>query len=133
MSPESLTQSPDSKIKHGRPSDIWSLGCILYQMIFGKPPYATISNFHHRIASISNPATKVEYPDLDDLHALATMKMCLCKNVVERASISGESGLLEHSYLKVSLQSAVNLDNKPLACDSMTDCEENVSTSSEKV
>jgi serine/threonine-protein kinase TTK/MPS1 len=49
-------------MKLGKPSDVWSLGCILYQITYGKPPYAHISNPIQRVMAIANPQHVVEYP-----------------------------------------------------------------------
>ena len=48
--------------KVGKPSDIWSIGCIIYQMVYGKPPYAGFQG-QNRLLAIMNPEVKIMYPD----------------------------------------------------------------------
>lgn len=76
MSPESITDTnapvpggdrsgatTGRMMKLGKPSDVWSLGCILYQMTYGRPPFAHIPNQISRIMAITNPRVVIEYPD----------------------------------------------------------------------
>lgn len=78
--------------KVGKPSDVWSCGCILYQMIYGKPPYGGYSG-NQRIMAIMDPKVKIHYPDtglggvrIPD-SAIELMRNCLARNPHERWTI----------------------------------------------
>ncbi|OBA22833.1 kinase-like protein, partial [Metschnikowia bicuspidata var. bicuspidata NRRL YB-4993] len=76
----------------GRPSDIWSCGCIIYQMIYGRPPYASYSG-QQRIMAIMNPQVKVLYPATGlggvrvPASAITLMKKCLERNPSDRWTV----------------------------------------------
>jgi serine/threonine-protein kinase TTK/MPS1 len=104
MSPESLMDSnakPDSRgrisnepklMKLGKPSDIWSLGCILYQMVYGRAPFAHIQNQMQRCQAIINFNYPIEYPTLGvgnipvPASLIGTLKKCLNRDQHQRPS-----------------------------------------------
>jgi serine/threonine-protein kinase TTK/MPS1 len=90
----------DFPMKIGRASDIWSLGCILYQMIYSKPPFAHLNTIQ-KLMAIPNPSVEISYPDHADYYAVETIKCCLQKNPRLRASILGERGLLNNDFLRI--------------------------------
>ena len=103
MSPESIldtgTGTNGAKMKCGRPSDVWALGCILYQMCYGRTPFAELRVIQ-KLQAIVNPNHEISFPDTVDEAAVDAIKLCLRRKAEDRAPIVGENGLLnEHWFL----------------------------------
>ncbi|OLN81098.1 Serine/threonine-protein kinase MPS1 [Colletotrichum chlorophyti] len=97
MSPESLMDfnaprggrvpGQPKLMKVGKPSDVWSLGCILYQFVYGVPPFGHIANQMARCQAIINWDHTIEFPSRGmggvavPPSLLRTMRRCLNRDV----------------------------------------------------
>ncbi|KAI8607991.1 kinase-like domain-containing protein [Chytriomyces sp. MP71] len=88
MAPEAIlfTESTDSsaaKLKLGRPSDIWSLGCILYQLVYGAPPFSSLAVVQ-KLNAIVDPNYKIPFKEVGDASLMQVLRSCLDRDPKSR-------------------------------------------------
>ncbi|CAH0514114.1 unnamed protein product [Peronospora belbahrii] len=114
MSPEAIQgntlpngeRDPEGKMKVGRASDIWSLGCILYQIVYSKPPFADVRSIIDKFRCIIDPAVPIPFSPLQNQDLENVIRSCLQRDHRRRPPITGERGLLSHPFLRSGGSSA---------------------------
>ncbi|KAM9676288.1 dual specificity protein kinase TTK isoform 1-T2 [Dama dama] len=87
-----------SKSKISPKSDVWSLGCILYYMTYGKTPFQHIINQISKLHAIIDPNHEIEFPDIPEKDLQDVLKHCLIRDPKQRISIPE---LLAHPYVQL--------------------------------
>lgn len=81
MSPEAITDmggcGGEGLFKQGRASDVWSLGCILYQMAYGHTPFAHYRTIWQKLQAIPDETKPIAFPELRNAHLRDVLMRCL--------------------------------------------------------
>jgi serine/threonine protein kinase len=98
MSPEAILDTNHNHpgntrlMKLGKKSDVWSLGCILYQMLYGRTPFSDLT-MYQKIQSIPDESYPIKFPatgtggEVVDRGAERCVRMCLVRDQRKRWGI----------------------------------------------
>uniref|UniRef100_A0A1B6C184 Protein kinase domain-containing protein n=1 Tax=Clastoptera arizonana TaxID=38151 RepID=A0A1B6C184_9HEMI len=107
MSPEAFRNSGGSGqgIKITYRSDVWSLGCILYNLIYGKTPFSHITHTWNKLQAIADPNHQIDFPAIDIPPVLdQALKSCFHRDPKQRPTVKQLLNMPYHATVdKMSL------------------------------
>lgn len=97
--PNYISPEVASREFHGLPADVWGLGCMLYTLLVGSPPFHT-----QHVKTTLNKVINADYkiPLELSLQAQDLLQKLLCKDPTKRITLKG---ILEHPFLSNSQSS----------------------------
>ena len=112
MAPEAIVDTSGSvggrgassraRMRLGRASDVWSMGCILYQMVYGRTPFAHLS-LVQKLHAITSAGHSVHFPAIPYPALMQVLQACLARDPEARPSIEE---LLAHEFLRPAKSAA---------------------------
>ncbi|KAH7444797.1 hypothetical protein KP509_02G092400 [Ceratopteris richardii] len=85
-------------IEQGPPSDIWSLGCTLVEMLQGRPPWGHIKSLAALFLKLGSSDECIPLPPSISAEAEDFIRLCLRKDTQARPTAAE---LLQHPFLRV--------------------------------
>ncbi|XP_013195952.1 serine/threonine-protein kinase PLK4 [Amyelois transitella] len=101
--PNYISPEVASRNFHGLPADVWGLGCMLYTLLVGSPPFHT-----QHVKTTLNKVINADYkiPDGLSLQAQDLLQKLLCKDPTKRITLKE---IMEHPFLKSSCNAKQDL------------------------